>query len=52
MTLGNEAENRKYSAQFYTLNLGSTTRSLANVEEFHNRMTKISPKVDLNLSIF
>jgi hypothetical protein len=40
MILGNETENRKYSAQFYTLNLGSTT-SAANVEELHNRMTKI-----------
>jgi hypothetical protein len=52
MILGNETENRKYSAQFYTLNLGSTTTSAANVEELHNRMTKNSPKVDLNLSIF
>jgi hypothetical protein len=40
------------TAQFYTLNLGSTTTSAANVEELHNRMTKNSPKVDLNLSIF
>jgi hypothetical protein len=30
----------------------STTTSAANVEELHNRMTKNSPKVDLNLSIF
>jgi hypothetical protein len=28
------------TAQFYTLNLGSTTTSAANVEELHNRMTK------------
>jgi hypothetical protein len=41
--IGNETENRKYSAQF-TLNLGSTTTSAANVEELHNRMTKIHQK--------
>jgi hypothetical protein len=41
MILGNETENRKYSA-LYTLNLGSTTTSAANVEELHNRMTKFT----------
>jgi hypothetical protein len=38
------------TAQFYKFR--STTTSAANVEELHNRMTKNSPKVDLNLSIF
>jgi hypothetical protein len=43
MILGNETENRKYSAQFYTLNLGSTTHQQP-IEELHNRMTKIHQK--------
>jgi hypothetical protein len=50
MTLGNETENRKYSAQFRNLNLGNTTTSIAN-RELHNRMTKIHQKVVL-FSIF
>jgi hypothetical protein len=45
-TLKNEAMKQRIgnSAQFYTLNLGSTTTSAANVEELHNRMTKNSQK--------